>query len=128
MIVRNLMRGETLPSVVVTGFEQLPMDNDWAWHAIIEDVIVGTLICAPCHGAVMLMRLVVHTSAPINTFRTLLRTMFRDTRSRGFVGYIALIGPMREPERRMLKILRKLGGIQMVEPSVLVYGESPEVP
>jgi hypothetical protein len=127
MIVRNLLPNEHLESVVVTSFEQLPVDNDWCWHAIMDDVIVGTLICAPAHGAVILMRMVIHESAPVNTLRALVRTMFRDTRSRGFRGYIALIGPMRPAEGRMMKMLRRIGGVQITEPTVLVFGESPEV-
>jgi hypothetical protein len=126
MIVRNLLPGEVLPSVVMTGFEQMPVDNDWCWHAIIDDVIVGTLICAPAHGAVVLLRLVVSKDAPVNTFRTLVRTMFRDVHGRGYHGYIALIGPMRPAEGHMMKILRKMGGTQLTEPTVLVYGQSPE--
>jgi hypothetical protein len=127
MMVRNLLPGERLDSVVVTGFEQLPMDNDWCWHAIMDDVIVGSLICAPAHGAVILLRLVIHQSAPVWTFRSIVRTMFAETRARGYAGYIALIGPMRPKELRMMNILRRIGGAQMTEPTVLVYGESPVV-
>lgn len=122
--VRNLLPGERLPSVVVTGFEQLRMDQDWCWHAIMDDVIVGTLITAPAHGAVMLLRLVIHESAPVYTFRNLVRTMFNETRARGYVGYIALLGPLRPNEGHMLKLLRRIGGEQLTEPMVLVYGES----
>ena len=127
MMVRNLLPGERLDSVVVTGFEQLPVDNDWCWHAIMDDVVVGSLVVAPAHGAIILLRLVIHESAPVYTLRTLLRTMFRETRARGFNGYIALIGPLRDKERRLMCILRKIGGTQMLEPSVLVYGESPRI-
>jgi hypothetical protein len=76
---------------------------------------------------VILLRLVVHSSAPKTTFRSLVRTMFSETRGRGYIGYIALIGPQRPAEGHMMKILRRIGGVQMTEPTVLVYGESPRV-
>jgi hypothetical protein len=125
MMIRNLAPSERLPSVVVTGFEQLPIDESWCWHAIHEGTIIGTLVCAPAHGVVLLLRLAIHPSAPKHAFRALLRTMFRDTHARGYVGYIALLGPTREREGRMLKILRHIGGKQMLEPVVLIHGVNP---
>jgi hypothetical protein len=127
MIVRNQLLGEKLPSVVVTGFESLPMDENWCWHAIMDGVIVGTLVCCPCHGVVILFRLVIHESAPPYTLRRLLRTMFEDCNARGYKGYIILFGPMREKERRFIKMVRRIGGTQILEPTVMFYGVNPGV-
>jgi hypothetical protein len=51
--------------------------------------------------------------------------MFSETRARGYAGYMALIGPTRPAEGRMMKILRKAGGFQVTEPMTIVCGESP---
>lgn len=132
MTVRNLLPGERLETLVSTGLEQLPIDQDWCWHAILDDVIVGTLVCCPCHGFVMMFRFVIAESAPPYTARRLLRTMFDDCNSRNYKGYLVLLGPMKEHERKMIGLLRRIGGKQVLEPTVLYYGvnpgASPEVP
>lgn len=122
VMVRTLKPGEPFPQHLDTGFEQMPVMNDFIWVAEKNGKIVGILMAAPCHGIVFLVRLRTTKDAPAMTVALLFRRCVRDWKARGFKGYFTYVDPSRELERRFIPICRKLGGLQLVSPQVGLVG------
>jgi hypothetical protein len=58
MIVRNYKLGEELPEQLKTGFEGGNCMPEWYWVVERDGRIVASLIAAPAHIVVILLRLV----------------------------------------------------------------------
>ncbi|SRR5713226_6799215 len=111
-----------MPQHLDTGFENMPVMNDFVWVAEQDGKVIGTLMASPCHGLIFLARLRVDKSAPISTVTFLFRKCIKDCLDRGFKGYFTFIDPSREIERRMLPICVKAGGLQIQAVQVGLVG------
>ena len=107
MIARQLQYGEKIP--FQHGLEPLIIDYRWAWVAVDNGTIVGLLLCAPCHGAALLVRLIGTRGAPVTWVRQVLTTASRDLIERGYrvaFVYFSLDNPA---EVRLAKLLMRHG-------------------
>ncbi len=120
--VRTLKPGEAMPQHLETGFEQMPVMNDFVWVAEKGRKIIGILMAAPCHGIIFLVRLRTEKDAPAMTVGLLFRQCVKDWRERGFKGYFTYVDPNRETERRFIPICRRVGGIQIASVQVGLVG------
>jgi hypothetical protein len=113
--VRNLREGESLPPHFKTGYEKMPVMQEWVWLAEDEGVPVGALLAAPAHGVIFLMR--IYTVDVVNTpaVRGLLRSCFVDCDKRGFKGFLFHVNPGNEVERQFIPLVEKWGGFQHQE-------------
>jgi len=119
--VRTLEKGEKLPEGFATGFEAMPVMEDWAWIA--EDGgPVGVILAAPCHGLVYMMRVCVKAGANRAAAAILIRACMRDCDKRGMKGYFFHVSTMSQVERDLIPICRKAGAVQIPIPQVLLVG------
>ncbi len=118
MSVRTLRAGEAMPEGFATGFENLPLQADWVWIAEKEGIPVGVLLAAPCHGIIYIARLCLKEVQNKMVAVALLRALFRDTKARGYLGYLFHINPMREVEREMIPLCKRAGGVQVTMPQL----------
>jgi len=85
--------------------EPLQLDCRWAWIALEHEQIVGLLLLAPVHGAVMLVRLVSGARAPVGWVKAVLTKASKDVLGRGYqivYGYFNLDRPI---EARLAKMM-----------------------
>jgi len=116
--VRNLRHGEC--PKLDTGFTKL--DPEWTWVALAEGRIIGALLGAPCHGMIMLARLVVEPGYGWCLPR-LLRYAIRDSLARGLEGYMCWLDPTRKEEKKIMSIFARSNAIERPEAFVLYGGK-----
>lgn len=121
MNVRNLIPRERLPKELRTGYEATAMP-EWIWIAERNGYPVGILVAAPAHGVVILMRLATTPDAEGTDVRTLLVAAFREMKMRGYRGYTTWLDPTKEPENAFIRIIRAIGGFQLLNPQVACCG------
>jgi len=121
ILVRNLIPGEALPKELQTGYEQTPMP-EWIWVVERDGKPVGVLVTSPAHLVVILMRLSTTSDAEGTDARTLLIGAFREMKARGYKGYTTWLDPTREPENAFIRIIRAIGGYQLLCPQVACCG------
>jgi hypothetical protein len=119
--VRTLTKGEALPPGFHTGYELMPIMEDWAWIAENGEP-VGVLLAAPCHGLVYMMRVCVKEGANPATAAILIRACMRDCEKRGVKGYFFHVSTLSQVERDLIPICRKAGAVQVPIPQVLLVG------
>jgi hypothetical protein len=124
--VRTLAEGEVMPQGLGTGFEKMPVMKDFVWVAEKDGEIQGILLAAPCHGLLYLVRLCVKENCNPAIASALLRQCMRDSKERGFKGYLFHISPMLGTERRFIPICKKAGGVQVITPQVAIIGSVEE--
>jgi hypothetical protein len=120
--VRTLRTDEPMPQHLGTGYESMPVMNDFVWVAEKGEKIIGILMAAPCHGCVFFVRLCAEKDAPPMTVPLLFRKCVRDCHARGFKGYFTYVDPTREAERKFIPICRKAGGLQIASVQVGLVG------
>lgn len=104
----RLLRGDNIPSSLSLGFDLL--DPDWAWVAVVDSTVRAALLAAPCHGVVMVVRLVVEPGYGWALPR-LLRAFIRDAVRRGYAGYVCSLDKERKEEAKILKALKRAGKV-----------------
>jgi hypothetical protein len=108
--VRNLREKETLPKELHGHFpEGWRFDASWAWVAVKEKKIVGFLLGAPCHGAVIMSMLQVTDGRAI---RKLLRAFCCDSLARGYLGYMVYVNQENSEQVKLLNIAKKAGAVE----------------
>ena len=124
--VSNLQPEEEFPSFMDAWMKGPATMRDWVWIAIANGETVGLLIAAPCHGLVYLARFQTAPNAPASTMLHLLRRCFADCRQRGYSGYFSQVNPTLATERKIIGLVRANGGMQMIDPMVMVAGKLME--
>jgi hypothetical protein len=122
MIVRNLILGEELPSELVTGYEQGQCDPKWIWVAEYNEKVVGILVTAPAHIAVILLRLVMAEGAPSHAAGELLSHSFMEMALRGYNGFIVWLDEKGKTESQLLRLVEAIGGGVLEKSMSLCYG------
>jgi hypothetical protein len=120
--IRTLRNGEPMPTYLDTGFEKMPVMNDFVWVAEESSRIIGILLASPCHGLIFFVRVRVEMNAPSMTLPLLFRHCVQDCNKRGFKGYFTYIDPSRESERSFIPICHKAGGLQVQSVQVGLVG------
>jgi hypothetical protein len=112
----RLMRPmDVIPAELEAGFDLLgQLDPDWVWVLAQDEKIKGVLIASPAHGVAMIWRITVAKDASQMALFKLLRAFLRDARSRGLRGYLTIVSPSSESQKRLTGIFEKAGG-QVVE-------------
>lgn len=114
--VRNMRRGESVP--LPHGFQHL--DPDWTWVLTWQGDTVGAVLAAPCHGLVMLVR-VVMLPGHGELLPRLLRHCVKEWMRRGFTGYFTYLGD-NEAEHKLRRILSK-GKVMEIPQQTCVGGD-----
>jgi hypothetical protein len=122
MNVRTLRACDAFPEGLNTGFEQMPVMKSWCWVAEEDNEVAGLLLAAPMHGLVYIMRLCIREGAPPATAFLLLRGFLRDTAERGFKGFLMHIDPTGAVDRKMIPLVKRAKGIQILIPQVMLVG------
>lgn len=104
-----------MPQHLDTGFEKLPVMNEFVWVAEKNGKMTGILMVAPCHGIIFIVRLRTEFGAPPTTVHHLFRQCMRDCLERGYKGYFTYVDPSREAERKFISICQRAGGM-LIEP------------
>lgn len=112
-----------MPQHLGTGYEQMPVINDFVWIAEQTGKVIGILMAAPCHGVLFLVRARVEKDAPKITISLLFRKCMRDAVDRGFKGFFTFIDPTIETERRFIPICQLAGGIQIPTLQIALVGK-----
>jgi hypothetical protein len=120
--VRTLLASDQFPEGFSTGFEQMPVMKSWVWVAEEDGDPAGVLMAAPMHGLIYLMRICVHQGAPPETAFRLLRACMRDCWHRGFRGFFMHIDPTGTVDRKMIPLVKRAKGVQMLIPQVMLVG------
>jgi hypothetical protein len=106
---------DVIPAELESGFDLLgQLDPDWVWVLAQDEKIKGVLIASPAHGVAMIWRITVAKDASQMALFKLLRAFLRDARSRGLRGYLTIVSPSSESQKRLTGIFEKAGG-QVVE-------------
>lgn len=127
LIVRTLMASDSFPEGFETGYEKMPVMKSWCWVAEENGDAAGVLLAAPMHGIAYLMVIRVHPKAPNMTLLLLLRQCMRDCVKRGFKGFCLHIAPTAEDGenmRKMIPLVRRSGGVQVLQPHVFLVGST----
>jgi hypothetical protein len=122
MIVRTLLASDAFPVGFNTGFENMPVMKSFVWVAEEDNETAGVLLAAPMHGLIYILRLCIRAGAPSGTAPILLRGFMRDALKRGFRGYILHVDPTQGIGGRLIPIVKKAKGIQMMIPQVMLVG------
>lgn len=124
-MIRNYIKGETLPEELRTGFESAAnVDPEWIWICEHDGLPTAILVTAPCHCAVMLLRMVSTKESNPMDVRSLLLHAIVSLKSRGFGAYFTWIDPTQDIERSLMNIIRHAGGHQFTNPQVLCAGRA----
>jgi hypothetical protein len=123
MKIRNFILGEELPDSLKTGFEAGKCtDASWIWVVEREGKIVASLIAAPAHIVVILLRLMATPDAYPLDVRALLLKSTADIKARGYNGYMVWADPTRPPEKALIDIVKSAGGFELPNRQVACAG------
>lgn len=124
LVVRNLQVGESIPPVLLRdmGLAMTQPMPEWVWIAEQAEEIVGVLVTAPCHGVIILLRLLVKPAAPSTIPLLLLRRASRDARRRGYTSYMTLLDRSRTTEDHLARVAFQQGATIWPAPHTLVVG------
>jgi hypothetical protein len=111
--IRTLRPEEAMPQHLGTGYESMPVMNEFVWIAEQYGKIIGIMLGAPCHGLVFIVRVCVERDAPSKTVHLLFRHFVQDCEKKGLRGYFTFIDPSLEVERKFIPICHKAGGMQV---------------
>ena len=113
LTARTMRPEETLPASLLDGVtDMIGLSNtDWIW--VVEDggTTVGVLIAVPCNRIAILLRLKTSADAPVSSLVVLLRQAFSDMRSRGVTGFITFLSPEQMNEKRLMRLVKRIGGV-----------------
>lgn len=107
MTLRKLCEDDVIP--FKHGLEPLKLDCNWAWVAEKDKQIVGLFLAAPCHGSVMLIRLVAGEGAPIHWAKALLSKAASDMIADGYQIAFVYLNLSRPLEQRLAKLMMNVG-------------------
>lgn len=125
--VRLIHAGESLPSCLEAGFDQLgQLDPSWVWIVERDGKIEGTLLASPCHGTAIIWRLALVPDAPVSSLFKLLRQFLRDCRARKLKGYMTLVDPCVDTQDKLRRVMQRAGAKVAAEGWSLVAGPLPK--
>jgi hypothetical protein len=110
---------DPVPTDMGIGMEDYILDSSWVWIAKDGDKTTGFLAASPCHGTVLIWRLVIRPGARLGTMLILLRTFIRDCKNRGYIGIFSYLDPERDAEMSFMKAMRRGGGKVFDQPQFL---------
>jgi len=119
--IRNLVVGEELPPRLKTGFEATQMP-EWIWIAERDGKPVGSLITAPAHIIIILLRLCMTEDAQPTDVRALLLRAIRESKIRGYKGYLSYLDPELPHEKALMSIIEMSHGFSFKKPQVACFG------
>jgi hypothetical protein len=122
MKIRNFILGEELPEQLKSGFEGGMCDPSWIWVVERDGKIVASLIAAPAHIVVILLRLLATPDAHPFDVRALLLAVTSEIKARGYNGYMVWADPTRETEKSLIDIVVATGGVQLPNTQVACAG------
>jgi hypothetical protein len=120
--IRNFILGEELPESLKTGFEGGKCDPLWIWVVERDGKIVASLITAPAHIVVILLRLLATPDAHPLDVRALLLKATVDIKERGYNGYMVWADPTRDTEKALIEIVKASGGFELPNRQVACAG------
>jgi len=111
---------DPVPADMKIGMEGYILDTAWIWVAKVGDKVNGFLAASPCHGMVLVWRLVLRKESPIDTLPLLLRQFVRDVKKRGFIGLFSYLDPKNEAEKFLMRAIKGMGGEIINKPQFFV--------
>lgn len=105
-----------------TGFERGAIMREWVWVAMRGLTPIAVILAAPMHSLVYLMVVRAHEPDGERVLLGLFRKCIRDCRNRGFKAFWMHLDP-EKPERRFIKIVRRMGGKQHIDPQIMLSCE-----
>jgi hypothetical protein len=107
--VRHAYVGE-VPQELLVGFEGFAIDPEWQWVLVSEGKIVAQLLAANMHGVLLILRVSSLPTAPRGWALTLFRRVLRDCSALGLIGFTTFLADNRPAERRLMRIVSRMGG------------------
>jgi hypothetical protein len=95
---------------------------EWIWVVERDGKPVGILVTSPAHIVVILLRIVMSPEAEGTDARALILGAFREIKERGYKGYTTWLDPTKEPENAFIRIIRAIGGFQLLNPQIVCCG------
>jgi hypothetical protein len=120
--IRNLVKGETLPERLRTGFEGGNCMPEWIFLAEREGKLVAILVASPAHIVVMILRLIATEEAGPYDVRSLLLEFVETVKARGYGGYMTMVNPENEAEATLGRIIEQTGGLKIPKPQYVCVG------
>jgi hypothetical protein len=111
---RLIGAAESIPAELDAGFELLGnLDRDWIWVLEDDGKVKGVMVASPCHGCAFIWRLAVMPELGHVAVIRLLRRFAADIRARKLKGYITVIDPSTPTQAHLVRILEKLGAVNV---------------
>ncbi len=102
--IRHPHQGEHIPEAAWPSFAAC-IDPEWAWVAVDEDDrVVATLLTAPAHGLVMLLRLWAAPGTSPHWLRKLLRQGAKECYARGQRVWVVMLMAGSSTELRLARL------------------------
>lgn len=111
-----------IPEDLNAKMEGFDLDPRWVWIAR-NGRINAALVASPCHGTVLVWRLVVRKDAPVDTLPLLLRRFVRDCKERGYTGVFSYLDPKRPEELFFMKAIVNMNGVVMKRPQFVAAAQ-----
>lgn len=107
--VRHPYVNEVPPELLV-GFEAFKIDPEWQWVLVVDGKIMAQLLGANTHGVLTIMRLSGLPDAPQGWALMLCRRALKDSAAQGLIGFMTFLSDNRKAERRLMRIVHRMGG------------------
>lgn len=114
---------DPVPNDMGIGMKSYILDPEWCWIAKDGERANGFLAASPCHGTVLVWRLVVRERAPLDTLPILLRYFVRDCKKRGYIGLFSYLDPKSVAELFFMKAISLMGGTVFRQPQFLIAAD-----
>lgn len=123
IVYRNMAPQDRWGDVLAnTGFEHGRIEPQWVWVAMGNQKPLAVILACPMHSLVYLMVVRAHVPFGKRVLLGLFRKCIRDCRNRGFKAFWMHLDP-EKPERRFIKIVRRMGGKQHIDPQIMLSCE-----
>jgi hypothetical protein len=99
-----------VPAELLVGFEAFKIDPEWQWVLVSEGKVVAQVLGANTHGVLTIMRISALSSAPNGWALALMRSVLRDCQALGLIGFMTFLADNRRAERRLMRIVQRMGG------------------
>jgi hypothetical protein len=102
------------------------LTDNWTWIAADDGKLLGSIIASPLHNKLVLLeRLQLEEGTPGAVGLLLFKTCVQECFLRGYTGFLTMIDPTRELERRLMAVARKrYGCFVSTAPFILVAGST----
>lgn len=113
-----------VPDDLMVGFECFKMDPEFQWVLIVDGKVKAQMMCANMAGILFIIRLVSHADAPHGWAVQFFRHVMREAKANGMIGYATFLSDKTEGERKLMKIVQRVGGLLCPVSGVWAFGST----